>query len=410
MSKQISVGLIKPSPYQPRLTFDLEDIRGSVEKDGILVALTVREKDGYFELVDGERRLRLAKDLGYETVKCDVIDVSDEVARRMVWKVNTLRKDYTPQEKAYHFKKLQKMGMSFRGIARECDYGEQQVVAHLNVLRLPDKYQTLVWDGPLTVSHIQELRPFFNTNASNEALAEKLNLILERKLTVPELRRVIKPELEEIERKRVESAKKAVGKITTEVKEPESPEELEKAAQTLKREAKKKRESQLSEEEKAKRKAEKQRKKEEQKRKREEKKRKEGEIRKKREDEIRKQAEQEAKNKLLQDKGFIEEAAKLAPTLNEEVKESNLPFENAPQKTDQIVKEMVKELVPTIKAAFANIPPENPHDPERNKLVLNMILKNLQQGLVFCPICDQRMLECSYCHTSLEKMKEEQKL
>jgi len=65
----IPVEQIKPSPYQPRMTFDLEDIKGSIMRDGILVTLTVRKKDGFYELVDGERRLRVVKELGYETVK-----------------------------------------------------------------------------------------------------------------------------------------------------------------------------------------------------------------------------------------------------------------------------------------------------------------------------------------------------
>ena len=38
---------IKPSPYQPRLTFNLEDLKGSVMKDGILVPLTVRKQNDY---------------------------------------------------------------------------------------------------------------------------------------------------------------------------------------------------------------------------------------------------------------------------------------------------------------------------------------------------------------------------
>ena len=249
MIEQIAIDKIKPSPYQPRLSFDLEDIRGSILKDGVLVALTVRKKNGFYELIDGERRLRLAKDLGYKNVKCDVIDVNDETARRMVWKVNTLRKDYTPKEKAYHFRKLQESGMSLRAIARECDYEEHTVAAHLNVFKLPQKYQDYIWDNKISVSHIQELGAFFNGSALDNAV-KYLDQILDRKLTSKELRDTIKPELEEIERKRVESAKKAVGKITTEVKEPKSPEELEKAAEALRREAERRKTAERKAEEK----------------------------------------------------------------------------------------------------------------------------------------------------------------
>lgn len=63
--EEISVDLMKPSPYQPRLIFDLPLISSSIVKDGILVPLTVRKKDGFFELVDGERRWRVANQEGF---------------------------------------------------------------------------------------------------------------------------------------------------------------------------------------------------------------------------------------------------------------------------------------------------------------------------------------------------------
>jgi len=238
---EIPVDQIKPSPYQPRMTFNLEDIRGSIQRDGILVPLTVRKRDGDYELIDGERRTRLAKELGYKTVSVTVINVDDDTARRMVWKVNTLRQEYSPKEKAYYFKKLQdEYGMSLRGISRECDYGEQQVAAHLNVFKLPEKYQNLVWTGQLGISHIQELRPYFNGGASAEALIAKLDLALERKLTSMELRETIKPEIQEMEERRIEAAKEAMKKTALVPKEVklETPEDFEEAAKVLRKEAK----------------------------------------------------------------------------------------------------------------------------------------------------------------------------
>jgi len=389
LTEQIPIGKIKPSPYQPRLTFDLEDIRGSVMKDGILVGLTVREKDGYYELIDGERRLRLAKDLGYETVKCDVIDVTDDVARRMVWKVNTLRKDYTPKEKAYHFKKLQKMGMSVRAIALDCDERWNTVQACLNLLKLSKltknkKYENLVFGtDKLSLGHIEELGDLFNSSTNVERITEWLDRIMEQKLTVPEMRKARKPELEEIERKRVESAKKAVGKITTEVKDPDSPEELDKAAQALKREAKKKRESQLSEKEKEKQKAEKQRKKEEQQRKREEKKRKEEEKRKKREEQIRKQAEEEAKQKLMQDKDFLQAAAKVASKSTEtevsnELDEVGIP--SVPEQIDKFYSNIAKKV--------KGWQDEKPSLKELTNFVLGFV----ERQSLSCPVCGEKKI------------------
>ena len=238
---EVQVSQIKPSPYQPRLTFNLEDLRGSIQRDGILVPLTVRKKDGYYELIDGERRVRLAKELGYKTIPCTVIDVDDETARRMVWKVNTLRQEYTPKEKAYYFRKLQdEYGMSFRGIARECDEDQHNVIAHLNVFKLPEQYQRLIWESgmPLTVGHIRVLETLFNSGVGIPTIAKRLDQVINQKLTVEELRGVVKPDFEEIRQRRIESAREVVKEVAPvpEIK-LETPEELEDAAKVLRREA-----------------------------------------------------------------------------------------------------------------------------------------------------------------------------
>lgn len=288
---EVLINHIKPSPYQPRLSFNLEDIRGSIQRDGILVPLTVRKKDGYYELIDGERRVRLAKELGYKSVPCTVIDVDDDIARRMVWKVNTLRQDYTSKEKATYFKKIQEeYGMSLRGIARECDYNPHDVKAHLNVFKLPQKYRDLIWErgSPLTVGHIREFEPLFNGDVPIGTLTDRLDLIIERKLTVHEFRDVLRPDLEAIREKRIEAAKevvKEVAPVPEEVK-LETPEDYERAAITLRKEAKKKREEALTPKEKA-----------ERKRMQEEKRRRIEEDRKRREEEEKQRIEEEAKKR-----------------------------------------------------------------------------------------------------------------
>jgi ParB family chromosome partitioning protein len=286
----VPINQIKPSPYQPRLSFNLEDIRGSIQRDGILVPLTVRKKDGYYELVDGERRTRLAKELGHKTIPVTVINVDDDTARRMVWKVNTLRQEYSPREKAYYFKKLQEeYGMSLRGIARECDYSDTLVRAYLAVFRLPKEYQEYVWLGKIGVGHLVQLlnAGFFNGDAKAFVQAITfLDQIIEQKLSDREFQEVLEPTLREYQKHRVESAKKAVGEVVPEVGVPETPEELERAATTLRKEANKKREEALTPKEKA-----------ERKRMQEEKRHRAEEDRKRREEEEKQRIEEEAKRR-----------------------------------------------------------------------------------------------------------------
>ena len=54
------------SPYQPRLEFDIEDLKEEIQRDGLLSPLIVGEVNGYYELIDGERRLRVLKELDWK--------------------------------------------------------------------------------------------------------------------------------------------------------------------------------------------------------------------------------------------------------------------------------------------------------------------------------------------------------
>ena len=63
-SKMISIDLVEPNPYQPRLEFNddaLMDLAQSIRENGLIQPLTVREVDGKYQIVAGERRFRAMK-------------------------------------------------------------------------------------------------------------------------------------------------------------------------------------------------------------------------------------------------------------------------------------------------------------------------------------------------------------
>lgn len=304
---KIAIDKIKASPFQPRLEFDLEDLKGSILKDGILVPLTVRKSnEDHYELIDGERRLRLAKELDYKDLPCEVLDVDDETADRMVWKVNTLRKDYKPKEKASHFRLHQRQGMSAKGIASDHDERYSTVIACLNVFKLPRKYQNRVWDGPLSLRHIEVLGSLLNGGEVTAVTLKRLDETIERRLSHRELHEILKPQKEEDVKQRVEAAKKAILVIKSEVK-IKTPEDYDRAAKILQKEAKKKREAAMTEKEKAAIRVEKEKKAEEIKHRQEEKKQ-------AKEEQIEKKAIEEAKKlkkkELIKDKEFVKEVYK----------------------------------------------------------------------------------------------------
>lgn len=72
----ISVNDIKPNPYQIREDFaDVSTLAASIKKNGLLQPITVKLVDEQYILVDGERRWRAVKSLGWKNIRA--IQVSD---------------------------------------------------------------------------------------------------------------------------------------------------------------------------------------------------------------------------------------------------------------------------------------------------------------------------------------------
>src|SRR5262245_6981218 len=69
---QVPLDRIQHNPWQPRKTFDPDELAAlseSVRSHGILQPLVVRvARDGHFQLVAGERRLRAAQEAGLTSV------------------------------------------------------------------------------------------------------------------------------------------------------------------------------------------------------------------------------------------------------------------------------------------------------------------------------------------------------
>lgn len=237
----IPVEKIKPSPFQPRINFNLDDIRESIVKDGVLEDLWVRQIGEEYELIDGERRWRMVQELKMPMVKCDIIQADDQTARRLVWTLNTERKDYEPKEKAHYFKKCQEQGMSLRDIGKEFKTDYHMVTAYLNVLKLPDEYQEMVWNGKIPIKAIRELESLFkNEERSSKNTSPELFSMIDKvvagELTAEQVREAVKPYLAKVREEKIEKAKEVLAEAKHEVK-LETPEALEEAAEALKRKA-----------------------------------------------------------------------------------------------------------------------------------------------------------------------------
>lgn len=299
---EVRLDHIRPSPYQPRLIFQIDDLKAEIERDGLLSELVVRERDGSYELVDGERRWRALKELGWKTVPVQVTSIDDRTARRAVFKLNRIRTNYTVEEEARYFKKLADEGMTAYQIGKELNIDDNWVMAHLNVFKFPEDIQEAVWAGKLRISHVQTLEPLIGANIE-EGLQVAREIIL-RKLTDKDTRELLKPRTEAIDKARIEAAQAAIGVATPIDLKLETPEDFERAAEALRREAKRQREEAMTPEQIAALEAEKRQKAQE----REHKKREDRiQIEEAERRRIEEEAREKAKEELLRDPQFIQE-------------------------------------------------------------------------------------------------------
>jgi len=100
--KKIAINRIFISKDNPRREFDkeaLKELAESIRTHGLLQPIIVRPKDGNYELIIGERRLRACKMLGLTEIdaKIDTIDDSTSLELRLI--ENTQRTDLTDAEK-----------------------------------------------------------------------------------------------------------------------------------------------------------------------------------------------------------------------------------------------------------------------------------------------------------------------
>ncbi len=147
--------------YNPRKNFsNLENLKNSIQQEGILVPLTTRRINGHYEIVSGARRYKIAKELEHEKVPIVTRNLTDEQARHLAYIDNKERNDLNAIEEAEHYKMCQdELGMTVRDISEKYNLNTSgtEVSRRLSLLQLPDPVKEKVAATSLQKNHAYEL-------------------------------------------------------------------------------------------------------------------------------------------------------------------------------------------------------------------------------------------------------------
>lgn len=205
----LSVEDIVPGPMQPRQYFPkegLEELSASIALHGVIQPLTVREKDGRFELIAGERRLRASKMAGLSEVPCIIMDVDLESSGLIALIENIQRRDLDFVEEAQGINKLiQLFGLSQEECAQRLGKSQSAIANKLRILRLPPDVLERLRDRRLSERHARALLRLSDPDRQRSAL----DFIIDQRMTVSAAENYIEklmlspPELEKRNQRRL---------------------------------------------------------------------------------------------------------------------------------------------------------------------------------------------------------------
>ena len=159
---------IRPNPKQPRVHFDesaLEELAASIKRDGVQEPVIVRERDGEYQLVSGERRVRASVMADAVEVPAVVREISDDDMLRLGLIENIQREDLNPIETAEAYQQLvDQFGWTQEELADEVGKKRATVANMLRLLQLDESIHNLVANRDLSMGHARALLAISSKN------------------------------------------------------------------------------------------------------------------------------------------------------------------------------------------------------------------------------------------------------
>lgn len=153
----LPVEAIRRNPRQPRRVFDaaaLDELATSIAAVGVVQPVIVREVDGGYELIAGERRWRAAQRAGFTVVPAIVRAASDVESLELALVENVVRQQLNPVDEAYALKVLlEDLGVTQESLAARVGKSRSAIANKIRLLELPAAIQEALSGGTLTEGH-----------------------------------------------------------------------------------------------------------------------------------------------------------------------------------------------------------------------------------------------------------------
>jgi len=204
----LEVDSITPNSYNPnempKDLFDslLEDAKqnGAEALDPILVRPL--DSENLYEIIDGESRWNVAKQLGWQRIRATIRKVSVDEAKAINYRKNRERGNLNPFKEAKLFESEIKQGKTYDQIAEKYMISHAQVGVRLSLLNITEEAKQIVtrvtMDRKVSPSHLEVIASIEEPEKQTE-LAEKIvALDLSVRQTEEEAKKLVEPFKEKV--------------------------------------------------------------------------------------------------------------------------------------------------------------------------------------------------------------------
>jgi ParB family chromosome partitioning protein len=193
IGRMIDIRRIEPNPHQPRKHFgDLSEMVASVKEKGVLEPILVRNEEGKFQIIAGERRYQAALLAGLQRLPCIEVDVDSRGMLEISLIENLQRKDLTPFEEAAALARLcEQFRYTHEEIARKLGKSRTVITETLSLNRMPEAIQERCRRADITSKSVllEIVR-----QEDEDAMNRLVDNISQEELTRDEVRRVTRPD------------------------------------------------------------------------------------------------------------------------------------------------------------------------------------------------------------------------
>ena len=175
---ELDISLIHPNPYQPRLEFELaalEELSLSIQENGLLQPIVVREVYNGYEIIAGERRFRACRMAGLTSVPCRIMEANEMQTATMALVENIQREDLNAIEEAKAFVQMMRLSnLTQEELAKKVGKKQSTIANKIRLLNLTEEVQNEVISKNISERHARALLSL-TSDQQRKALQEITN-------------------------------------------------------------------------------------------------------------------------------------------------------------------------------------------------------------------------------------------